>query len=160
VCLIRHRIEYMFETAAASEVGSVLTRFHDVVDELIALPLTGLDGDDVLGVLRAVEAEHRRLAVVDHALIGEVEQRGLAVERGCASTERLLRQLLRVSVGEAGARTRAARDLGPRRGLTGEPLAPMFPRVAAAGRRGAIPRAGPDHHPPDRGPPRRGRGRA
>ena len=47
-------------------------------------------------------------------------------------------QLLRISPGEARARVRAAEDLGPRRGLTGEPLEPIYPLVASAQAEGAI----------------------
>src|SRR6201999_1262410 len=39
---------------------------------------------------------------------------------------------------EAGARVRAARDLGPRRTLTGQPVAPTFPVIAAAQAAGDI----------------------
>ena len=44
----------------------------------------------------------------------------------------LLGQLLRIAPGEAAARLRAARDLAPRRGLTGEALPAIFPAVGAA----------------------------
>ena len=54
------------------------------------------------------------------------------------STAALLRGLLRITPGEAAGRVRAAADLGPRRGLTGEVLAPVFGRVAAAQAAGVI----------------------
>jgi uncharacterized protein DUF222 len=89
-------------------------------------------------VLRDLEVQKRRLASVDHALIGEVDARGLAGEHACASTTVLLRHLLRVTPAEATGRVRAAVDLGPRRSLTGEPLPPVFPAVAAAQAVGVI----------------------
>ena len=76
---------------------------------------------------------HRR-----HALIAEAETRGLARERGMRSTAVLLSRLLRITAGEARARVAAAADLGPRRGLSGEPLDPIYPAVAAAQAEGVI----------------------
>jgi hypothetical protein len=128
----------MFETSQKDEPAVVLARLTDLVDDLQRLDLTTLPGDALLGVLRDLEAQKRRLASVDHALIGEVDSRGLAGERACASTAVLLRQLLRITPAEASGRVRAAADLGPRRALTGEPLPPVFPAVAAAQAVGVI----------------------
>ena len=50
----------------------------------------------------------------------------------------LLGQLLRITPREAGARVKAAADLGPRRGLTGEPLPALFAPLAAAQAAGPI----------------------
>ena len=79
-----------------------------------------------------------RLAAIDHRLIGDLEQRGTAAERACATTAALLGQLLRLTPGEAAARVKAAQLAGPRQALTGEALAPVFPVVAAAQADGAI----------------------
>ena len=45
---------------------------------------------------------------------------------------------LRLTRGEAGRRIAEAAELGPRRAITGEPLAPVLPSVATAQRRGQI----------------------
>ncbi len=66
----------------------------------------------------------------------------MAAELCVTSTAALLRQLLRISAGEASARVRAAADLGPRRSLPGELLEPLFARVAAAQAAGVI---SPEH---------------
>jgi uncharacterized protein DUF222/HNH endonuclease len=79
-----------------------------------------------------VDTQLRRLAAVDARLIGELDQRHLGADLGARNTAGLLHQLLRVAPGEAAARVRAARELGPRRGLSGEALAPIFPVVADA----------------------------
>ena len=71
-------------------------------------------------------------------MIAEVEQRGLAPARACATVADLLVQLLRIDPRAASARVRAARDLGPRRAVSGEALEPIFPTVAAATATGAI----------------------
>jgi hypothetical protein len=49
-----------------------------------------------------------------------------------------LRGLLRLDPGEATGRVRAVRATAARQSLTGHPLPPMFPQVAAAQAEGAI----------------------
>jgi hypothetical protein len=98
------------------------------VDDLLAAPISRYQPDELLALLAAVGTQLRRLAAVDARLVGEVDLRTLGAELGARSTAGLLSQLLRVAPSEAAARVRAARDLGPRRGLTGEDLAPIFPR--------------------------------
>jgi hypothetical protein len=137
----------MFETSQGDGPAVVLARLGDLVDDLQNLDLTTLPGDALLGVLRDLETQKRRLASVDHALIGEVDSRGLAGEHACASTAVLLRHLLRITPAEATGRVRAAADLGPRRSLTGEVLPPVFPAVAAAQAAGVISGGScPGHH--------------
>jgi hypothetical protein len=62
----------------------------------------------------------------------------LAHEHACRNTAALVTQLVRVSPSEATGRVRAAADLGPRRGLTGQVLPPVFAQVAAAQTAGTI----------------------
>jgi uncharacterized protein DUF222 len=106
----------MFDDGDQGVATSVVARLSAVVDELQDLDLTCLPGDDVLAVLRDLEVQKRRLATVDHALIAEIDSRGLAHERACRNTAALVTQLVRVSPAEATARVRAAADIGPRRG--------------------------------------------
>jgi hypothetical protein len=128
----------MFDDASGSQLVLALKHLRAAVDELLAASLTCLTGDELLDGLRELETEKRRLAAVDHALIAEVEARGLAHEHACRGTANLLMQLLRVSPAEATARVHAAADLGPRRSLTGDSLPPVFEQVAAAQAAGAI----------------------
>jgi len=55
---------------------------------------------DVLAELRELESVRRRLAAVDHALIGELDRRGLAGRLVMGSTAAVLQGLLRLSPGE------------------------------------------------------------
>ena len=129
----------MFESpAAAVSVEVAVKQLSDALDTLLAVDLTGASRDELLQLARAVETQRRRLPVADHRLIGELDARAVAGELACASTPALLMQLLRVTPAEAKARVRAAADLGPRRTLTGEPLDPIFPAVAAAQAAGSI----------------------
>ncbi|MDT4995981.1 MAG: hypothetical protein QOD45_49, partial [Pseudonocardiales bacterium] len=110
----------------------VAAALSDAVDALLAAPIARYPRDELLALLRDVDTQLRRLAAVDAVLVGEIDQRHTAAELGAANTSVLLSQLLRIAPGEAAARLRAARDLAPRRGLTGEALAPIFPAVAQA----------------------------
>src|SRR5215475_15907616 len=88
------------------------------LDTLIELDLTQLDRDDLLELLRGLETQRRRLPVLDHALLAELDQRGVAGELAARDTRTLLRDVLRLSPREAKARYQAAVDLGPRHGIT------------------------------------------
>src|SRR5882757_4068405 len=126
------------EEGAAAPVAALLDQLCTTVDALIALDLTRLSRDELLGLLRGVETQRRRLPVVDHALIAELDHRGAAGELMARDTASLLREVLRVTLSEAKARCAAAVDLGPGRTVTGQPQPPLLPVVAAAQAEGAI----------------------
>jgi hypothetical protein len=128
----------MFAEVESSEAAAVLAGLHAARAALNALPLHCLSDADLLAVLREQEADTRRSAVTNHAVIAELEARGTAREHGCPSTANLLSQVLRISPNEASLRVRAAADLGPRRGLSGETLPPIFAQAAAAQATGEI----------------------
>jgi hypothetical protein len=111
---------------------------HSAVDQLLGSDLDRLPTEELPGLFAKLEAERRRLDAVDHDIIIALEERGLAGEYGRTSTADLLNELTRVAPAEAKARMHAARDLGPRRQVTGAPLEPIFPRTAAAQRAGSI----------------------
>jgi hypothetical protein len=97
-----------------------------------------LSGVQLTTLLAEVEAQRRRLDAVDQLLLAEIDRQGLAGEYGRGTTANLLTHLVHVSPGEAQARVARARDLGPRRALTGEPLQPILPATAEAVRAGEI----------------------
>src|SRR6476469_3335007 len=115
-------------------MGSVelLDRFDAAVAELQALELDRLTDDEVVEIARRVEAAKRRLAPVDHGVVNQLVARSVPFTHGCRTTAVFLSELLRISRGEATARVKAAELLGSRRTLTGEPVGPRFPLVAAA----------------------------
>ncbi|HTX52797.1 MAG TPA: DUF222 domain-containing protein, partial [Candidatus Baltobacteraceae bacterium] len=86
-----------------------------------------------LALLERLEHETRRLRAPQHALINQLGEQAAAQELGgtlrCALADRL-----RITKAEAARRIDEAEDLGPRRGLTGEPLAPQLAATAAAQR--------------------------
>src|SRR5882757_8724705 len=133
----------MFEgEEGAAGVATALAQLSDAVDTLCAANLTRLSRDELLGLLRGVETQRRRLPVVDHGLIAELDHRGAAGELMARDTASLLRDVLRAAPSEATARCQAAVDLGPGRSLSGQPRPPLLPAVAAAQADGTI---SPDH---------------
>jgi hypothetical protein len=131
-------IDSMFAEVESAGAAAALAGLHAGRAALNSVPLHSLSDADLLAVLREQEADARRSAVTNHAVIAELEARGTAREHACASTANLLSQVLRISPNEASLRVRAAADLGPRRGLTGEALPPIFAQVAAAQATGEI----------------------
>ncbi|HEX8305674.1 MAG TPA: DUF222 domain-containing protein [Jatrophihabitans sp.] len=93
---------------------------------------------DVLAELRELEVLRRRLTVIDHALIDELDRRGVAGRLVMGSTAEVLQGVLRLSPGEASDRVTAARACGSRTSLIGEPLSPVLPALAAAQADGVV----------------------
>ncbi len=127
-----------FERIIVHVSSEVLDRLDTVVDELAALPWDSLGDDELVEVLRRVEAVKRRLVPVDHAVVNQVQARSIAFANGCRTTSVFVSNLLRVSRAEATARVKAAEALGSRRTITGQAVAPRFPLVAAAQAEGVL----------------------
>ncbi len=87
--------------------------------------------------LERLERAARRLRAPGHGLINQLGAEAGEEELGgtlrCALADRL-----RITKAEAGRRIADAEDLGERRALTGEPLAPLLSHTAAAQRDGLI----------------------
>jgi hypothetical protein len=90
---------------------------------------------EVLAVHDRLEAHRRRQPMLDHVLIGRIQDS--RIELGCDVTDVLIHRL-RLSKKEANRRITAARVLGPRQALTGEALAPEWAASAAAQADGLI----------------------
>src|SRR5690349_22368547 len=131
-------IKHMFDLQASSQVGTALGHLAAAREQLSALDLTGLSGGQLLELVAALEIDTRQRAAVTHAVIAELEARGVAAEVGCSSTAVLLSERLRIGRREAAGRVRLAAELGHRRAMSGEALPARFPEVAAAVADGAI----------------------
>src|SRR4051794_27345820 len=108
------------------------------LDMLLATETAVLRGPELTALLADLEVQRRRLAAVDQLLVAEADRQGVAGQCGRGSTANLLTSLLRVTPFEARGRVERARDLGPRRGLTGEPLEPILPATSMAVQAGEI----------------------
>jgi hypothetical protein len=116
----------------------VVDRLRHAVDTLLSAELSTLGSTEVTALLADLEVQRRRLEALDQQVVAEADRRGLAYDYAAATPAALLSGLLPITPHEARARVARARDLGPRRGLTGEPLDPILPATAAAVRAGQI----------------------
>ena len=128
----------MFGSSGEQDWDILLQRLTSVLNDMQAAGLSTLSGQQELDVIRELETQKNRIPTVEHRLIADLDTRGTAHEYACRSTAVLLGQLLRINPPEAGARVKAAANLGPRRGLTGEVLPPLFENVAAAQAAGVL----------------------
>jgi hypothetical protein len=99
---------------------------------------------DVLTDTELLELQHRREVVarsmpaVDHQIVNRLAAEADPKALGGTNLPDVLSTRLRISKREARRRIKQAELLGPRRALTGEPLPPKLPNVAAAQARGEI----------------------
>jgi len=105
---------------------------------LIEQSLTPLSDPETIELLRGVERAARMLTAVQHRLLIEVNTRSIPTETGATTIKRFLMETLRLSNAEAGARVRAAAQVGIFPDLSGTEHDPELPYTAAALRRGDI----------------------
>ena len=121
-----------------SRFETALAHLAAAREQLGAVEVARLAGDELMELVAALEADTRQRASVQHAVVAELEARGVAGELGCSSTAVLLSERLRIGRREAAGRVWLAAELGPRRAMSGQPLPARFPQVAAAVAEGAI----------------------
>ena len=90
-----------------------------------------------LAVLQRFEGFRRQQPAIEHALINQLAAQATPAELG-GKLAPVLADRLRISRAEASRRVQEAADLGERRALNGEPLAPVLAATAAAQRNGQI----------------------
>jgi Domain of unknown function (DUF222)/HNH endonuclease len=112
------------------------------LDNLADIAWDTAGDDELLAAAQDIETWSRRLYGITLAVTAELDSRGVAAARGATSTAVLLRQLLRISAGQARRRVTDARAVRPMVALTGEMLAPVLPVAATAVEFGTI----SDHH--------------
>ena len=100
--------------------------------------LDTLTHPELLTVLGEFEALRRQLPVLEHAALARLDREAAPANLGAKSLKAVLMTRLRISGTEAKRRLDEAAELGPRTGLTGEPLEPMLAEVADAQADGAI----------------------
>ncbi|OBB95214.1 HNH endonuclease signature motif containing protein [Mycobacterium sp. 852002-40037_SCH5390672] len=123
-------------------------QIQDDVDALCAVAARfqghsyeALTNPERLGLLEKLEYATRKLQTPRHQLINQLGEQSDSTELG-GKLSWALADRLHITRGEASRRIAEAADLGPRRALSGEPLAPVLPATAAAQGDGAI---GADH---------------
>ncbi|BBX95874.1 HNH endonuclease signature motif containing protein [Mycobacterium lacus] len=124
-------------SSTREEIVEVCDALDHDVDRLCGLSFDVLTTPERLGFLEKLEDEARRLPVARHGLINQLAERAGEEELG-GKLGSVLASRLGVTRGEASRRVAEAADLGERRALTGQPLAPRLTATAAAQRAGRI----------------------
>ena len=123
------------------ELGAVLDGIAQMragYDAACAAGLDTLTHPELLTVLGDLEVLRRQLPVLEHAAISRLDREATPRELGAKSLKAVLMTRLRISGTDAKRRLKDAAELGPRVGLTGEPLQPVLAEVAEAQADGAI----------------------
>ncbi|WP_330179203.1 HNH endonuclease [Nocardia sp. NBC_01503] len=118
------------------------TELSDAVIGLLEGSFLNLTDDEVIEALREVETCARQLVVVSRRLTIEAAERKLPKTTGADTVRRFLIETLRLSSADAGARAKAAEELGTWHDLQGEPKPVTLALAAAAQAEGDI---SPDH---------------
>jgi Domain of unknown function (DUF222) len=106
-------------------------------DGVAGLDFDALTTPEQLALLERCGRLRRRLPAVEHPLINSVARQATPEELGGKLSHAIAEWTL-ISRAEASRRIREAADLGERRALTGEPLAPVLAAAAAAQREGKL----------------------
>jgi len=106
-------------------------------DEVTGSDCEALATSEQLALLERCERLRRRIPSVEHPLINSLARQATPEELGGTLSHAVAEWTL-ISRAEASRRVREATDLGPRRGLTGEPLQPILAGTADAQRNGKI----------------------
>ena len=107
------------------------------VDGVLGLDFEALTTRERLVLVERVERVRRRLPAAEHPLINQLARLATAEELGGKLSHAIAEWAL-ISRPEAARRIQEAADLGPRRALTGEPLAPLLAATAAGQRDGKL----------------------
>src|ERR1700728_4796868 len=127
-------------SSSREEVVEVLDALEAGYKRALDLTFDVLTTPERLAVLERFEGFRRQLPAIEHALVNQLAEQADPTELGGRLAPALANRL-RISRAEAARRVHDAEDLGERRALTGEPLAPVLPATAGAQRNGHL-RAG------------------
>ena len=135
-------IETSTEPPAASALQAAVDSLDVAVEHLIKLvddgALADLGAFGLVDLLQAVERVRNKLPVLDRAMIQYGVEQGVPAVLSERTMTRVLTNGIRISIGEASRRVRAAEHLADRTSMTGEPLAPVRTHLAAAQRDGLV----------------------
>jgi Domain of unknown function (DUF222) len=122
----------------AEAVQATVAALRAAHDELAGLPIDALTNTELVGVLDQLQTLSCQLPAQRHRLLARLQLEATATEMGAKSWREVLAIRWRISPSEAGRRLEEAAQLGPRRALSGDPLAPVLVCTARAQARGLI----------------------
>jgi hypothetical protein len=123
--------------AGREEIMTVFDDLDAVLRRAVELDFDVLTTPERLAMLERCERGRRQFPAIEHPLINEVRRQATPAEIG-GKLSHALADRLRISRAEAARRIQDAADLGPRRALTGEALAPLLAGTAAGQRAGEL----------------------
>jgi hypothetical protein len=124
-------------SSSREEIVEVFDALRADLDRLCKLSFDVFTTPERLRALERLECAARRLRVPQHTLINQLDAQASEEELG-GKLRSALADRLRITKAEAGRRIDEAADLGERRALTGESLAPQLTATATAQREGLI----------------------
>jgi Domain of unknown function (DUF222) len=124
-------------SSSREEIVEVLDALEADYKRALDLNFDVLTTPERLAVLQRGEQTRRWQPAIEHALINQLSEQASETELGGKLASALANRL-RISRAEASRRIHEAADLGERRALNGEPLAPVLPATAAAQRNGDL----------------------
>ncbi|WP_156744132.1 DUF222 domain-containing protein, partial [Mycobacterium sp. 1164985.4] len=122
---------------AAEQISQRIAAMDRELSAMVAESFDTLSTAEQLAVVAEWERFTRRQAVVGHRLVAGLQAAPLA-EVGEHSVASALTVLLRISKAEATRRVAEARELAPRRAMTGETLQAELAHTAAAVEKGLV----------------------
>lgn len=127
---------------SGTAVQEALAALRAAHDSLAAADIDTLSQAELLAAIDDLEALSCQLPTQSHRMLARLQAETTPREMGAKSWKDALAIRWRISRGEATRRLAEAAELGPRRSLTGEPLAPLLPAIAVAQAAGVI---NPEH---------------
>src|ERR1700751_616583 len=124
-------------SSSREEIVEFFAALDADLDRLCELSFDAFTTPERLRALERLERAARRLRAPQHALINQLDAQASDEELG-GTLRSALADRLRITKAEAGRRIDEAADLGERRALTGESLAPQLKAPAPAQREGLI----------------------
>src|SRR5271166_3909557 len=124
-------------SSSREEVVDVFDALKADFKRALDLSFDALITPERLGLLQSCEGFRRCLPALEHPLINQVGEQADATELG-GKLPSALANRLGITRAEASRRIGEAADLGERRAITGEVLAPRLEATAAAQRQGRI----------------------
>ncbi|WP_205876904.1 HNH endonuclease signature motif containing protein [Mycobacterium camsae] len=124
-------------SSTREEIVEVFNLLDAAVDRLCDLTFDAFTAPEFMRGTERLEKAVRRLRTPQHTLINHLHTQATEEELG-GKLRAALADRLRITRAEAGRRIAEAHDLGQRRALTGEPLAPLLTATAKAQRQGLI----------------------
>src|ERR1700747_3112737 len=118
-------------------LSAALVGLDAAFDRILEFYCQALTPPEQLALWERFERLRRRIPAAEHPLINAVARQATPEELGGKLSHAIAEATL-ISRAEAARRIKEAADLGPRHGLTGEPLPPVLAASAAAQRDGRL----------------------